>query len=50
MQGVKRHRLRGVAAVLTVVVAVASFSLALPGARGARSPTPTTCRWSPARR
>ena len=37
MQGVKRHRLRGVAAVLAVVVAVASFSLALPGAWARRT-------------
>ena len=37
MQGVKRHRLRGIAAVLAVVVAVASFSLALPGAWARRT-------------
>jgi hypothetical protein len=37
MQGVKRHRLRAVAAVLAVVVAVASFSLALPGAWARRT-------------
>jgi len=37
MQGVKRHRLRGIAAVLAVIVAVASFSLALPGAWARRT-------------
>ncbi len=37
MHGVKRHRLRGVAAVVAVVVAVASFSLALPGAWARRT-------------
>ncbi len=37
LQGVKRHRLRGVAAVVAVVVAVASFSLALPGAWARRT-------------
>ncbi|HMD10912.1 MAG TPA: hypothetical protein VKG90_01140, partial [Marmoricola sp.] len=37
MQGVKRRRLRAVAAVIAVVVAVASFSLALPGAWARRT-------------
>ena len=37
MQRVKRHRLRGIAAVLAVIVAVASFSLALPGAWARRT-------------
>lgn len=37
MQGVKRHRLRGIAAVLAVIVAVTSFSLALPGAWARRT-------------
>ena len=37
MQGVKRRRLRAVAAVLAVIVAVASFSLALPGAWARRT-------------
>ena len=39
MQGVKRHRLRGVAAVLAVILAVTSFSLALPGAWARRTIT-----------
>jgi hypothetical protein len=37
IQGVKRHRLRAVAAAVAVVVAVASFSLALPGAWARRT-------------
>lgn len=37
MQGVKRHRLRGIAAVVAVIVAVTSFSLALPGAWARRT-------------
>jgi hypothetical protein len=37
LQGVKRHRLRAVAAVLAIVVAIASFSLALPGAWARRT-------------
>ena len=39
MQGVKRHRFRGIAAVLAVILAVTSFSLALPGAWARRTIT-----------
>jgi hypothetical protein len=37
LQGRKRHRLRGVAAILAVIVAVVSFSAALPGAWARRT-------------
>jgi predicted nucleic acid-binding Zn ribbon protein len=41
VSGVKRHRLRAVAAVVAVVVAVASFAVALPGAWARRTITDT---------
>jgi hypothetical protein len=41
VSGVKRHRLRAVAAVVAVVVAVGSFAVALPGAWARRTITDT---------
>jgi hypothetical protein len=41
VSGVKRHRLRAIAAVVAVVVAVASFAVALPGAWARRTITDT---------